>query len=189
MHEEEVRGEVRRWVKTNFVGPDDDGLWLEPGMEFRSRKQWWGNEGIRPHPHLGVDLPVGLGRLVRAIFPGRIEEIIPHGSGAEAHAQGLDLVARTILIQSDIVNASNEKLVVMYGHLDVAEPIDAKYRLHVDANTGIGFVANAPAGAHKPRPHLHLTLAWASGVLTWHELNWNAVGTDERAFLRAFSPL
>ncbi len=150
--------------------------WLfQPGMEFNSRRTWWGEQQPRSCPHEGIDLccfedsrgqfrQVGPDLQIPATLAGKILKLAG------------DFLGESIYLSHEIMAADGRRLCTAYGHtrplasLQVGQPVAA----------GEIIAALAAAQGKKTRvpPHLHLTLAWIPLALDPDRLDWQNLGRD-----------
>jgi hypothetical protein len=150
--------------------------WLfQPGMEFNSRRTWWGEQQPRSCPHEGIDLccfedsrgqfrQVGPDLQIPAALAGKILKL------------ARDFLGESIYLSHEILAADGRRLCTAYGHtrplasLQVGQP--------VAAGEIIAALAAAPGKKTRVPPHLHLTLAWIPLALDPDRLDWQNLGRD-----------
>ncbi len=150
--------------------------WLfQPGMEFNSRRTWWGEQQPRSRPHEGLDLccfedsrgqfrQVGPDLQIPSTLAGKILRLAG------------DFLGESIYLGHEILAADGRRLCTAYGH---TRPLaELKVGQPVAAGEIIATLA-APRG-QKTRvpPHLHLTLAWIPAALDPDRLDWQNLGRD-----------
>jgi hypothetical protein len=157
---------------------------LHPGMLFQARRQWWGQEKNRPHPHEGLDLcwfedTVGRRQdldhstVIPAPFAGTVVKISP------------DFLGESIFLAHALDQATGRRLYIAFGHT-APRPGLAAGQSVVQADI-IGSIS-APANRRSSvPPHLHITLAWLPDPLDPEQLAWDTLGTDPT--IRLVDPL
>jgi murein DD-endopeptidase MepM/ murein hydrolase activator NlpD len=148
------------------------GWFFYPGMEFGSRKTWWGDKRKRTRPHEGTDL---------CFYSGVAESIFHVDGGAKIPAlyDGIvvkiiaDFIGRSIFIEHRFPHNDRDRFLTVYGHVKPGEGFETGRS--VKAGEVIATLAS-PDGSKAPLPHLHLTLALyrapiRNDILDWTTLN------------------
>ncbi|MFH2011599.1 MAG: hypothetical protein ABIJ37_02670 [Pseudomonadota bacterium] len=168
-------------------GLDESGFkeWVFcPGMLFNSTDKWWGGQGKRDKPHEGLDLcfyrdkeetvlHLGKKTKVPVIYDGIIVGI------AE------DFLGKSVIIEHLFPDCNNKRLCAIYGH---TIPEDNIYiGKFVQEGDIIASLADSNRLKTDILPHLHISLGWASEVVSYERLNWGNI--DNPNTLTLMDPL
>lgn len=157
---------------------------FRPEMLFHAEDKWWGNQGMRDHPHEGLDLCLfrdGEERIFRfgekikipAIYDGKVVKILN------------DFLGKSIFMEHDLPNNDNIRFVTIYGH---TSPNDDLRVGRIVKQGEIMTTLAHPSRSNTPiLPHLHLTIGWSSGPISYDQLNWETIG--DQTLLTLVDPL
>ena len=145
-------------------------------MMFTARQKWWGDHGVRPTEHEGVDFTAFLdddkrehrleaGLLVPPLFNGKVVQIID------------DLLGRTIIIDHAIRDRDGLILHAFYAHL-TPQPTISRGTV-IETASILGTIA---PGTTCPA-HLHISTAWCARDLPLGKFSW------QTSSLQFFDPL
>lgn len=146
------------------------------GMLFGSRKKWWGNPGLRPFAHEGLDLcffetPAGeLRRLdetigVPALYDGRVVHMTD------------DFLGRTVVFRHDFPD--HPPCLSLYGHLHPDR--DLKTGDHVRAGEIFARIAGFKDKKKLVVPHVHISIADPMRLPPANRLEWDFLNTVDRS--------
>ena len=159
--------------------------WLfYPGMLFDSLEKWWGNGGMRPSAHEGLDICLyrtGSGQ-VRRLSPDTMIPAIYEGTVVRLDD---DFLGKSVYVRHEICDDKGRQLFTIYGHTVPADHIRPGYALR----RGEVF-ASIPAFEKKKvriLPHLHLSVAWIPESFPCEALDWPVLG--ERGNIELLNPL
>jgi hypothetical protein len=166
--------------QVNRPRPDGFKQWLfHPGMLFRAREQWWGQELPRPTPHEGLDLcryedsdgkrrQVDQTMVIPAPFPGMVVKI------------SRDFLGQSIFLAHSEDTADGLRLYTAFGH---TRPVEGLAEGQAVAEADIIASVSRPARKTSVPPHLHLTLAWIPGNVGYDQLTWEFLGKSPEVHL------
>jgi murein DD-endopeptidase MepM/ murein hydrolase activator NlpD len=155
-----------------------------PGMLFAAPEKWWGDRGLRPRPHEGVDLCLYLDESGR-IFALDASARIPVMLDGTVRKIEKDYLGQSVYVDHAVDDGDGRSLWTMYGH---TAPLD-----HVRPGTSVRqgeIIASLPEKNKKatgPRPHLHLTIAWVYPERALRELGWETL--HDRGIALLIDPL
>jgi murein DD-endopeptidase MepM/ murein hydrolase activator NlpD len=150
--------------------------WIfQPGMEFNSSIQWWGDNKPRSSPHEGIDLC----RFENSA--GEVKEVngsirIPAAWAGKIRKIDHDFLGKSIFISHEIFDENAGQLYTIYGHTDPGAAIKAPGT--VRAGEIIGVIADPPERRTTILPHLHITVAWIPAWFPLEQLVWQNIGSD-----------
>lgn len=149
---------------------------FHPAMLFGAPDRWWGNGGARPGPHEGIDLCLFRDR------SGRVRALpastrIPAPLAGEVVKLEADFLGLSVFLRHEIRDARGRHLHSFYGHTRPLPGLGPHQRL----SAGQPFATLAPtkAGNGKPRPHLHISLAWVEERVPVSGLTWTTLRDRE----------
>lgn len=161
-------------VALNRPRLDNFHKWLFlPGMLFNAVEKWWGDNGIRPAPHEGLDLC-------------QFEEVsgkqktldwhtkIPAAFAGEVVKIDRDFLGQSIFIRHEIFDAYGRQLYSAYGHTRPEDTL--RVESQVAAGEAIATISDFPNPKLAVLPHVHLTFAWMPGDIDISGLNWDNIG-------------
>jgi len=149
------------------------------GMAFMDSHKWWGDKGIRPGPHEGVDL-----RRFR-LLDGRsyqvaAEMIFPSLLPGKAVTMFPDFLGETVIIRHDIQDANGWRLHSALGHTRPLAQVKKGERVLV----GQPVVQAAAVGPNQAvGSHLHLSLMWAAEGYEAESYSWKEIAGSEKIVL------
>jgi hypothetical protein len=153
---------------------------LQPGMLFSAPGKWWGDGGLRPRPHEGVDLHCYLNR---AGHPGRLEPgiLLPALATGRIIRIAEDFLGHSIFVIHELKDDSGKILLSIYGHVD---PL-----LSPEGEVVAGEILAAIARPRTPGvpAHLHLSMAWLPVDFPLNRLDWQTL--DEASGVILLDPL
>jgi hypothetical protein len=167
--------------------PRMDGFqgWIfHPGMLFRAREKWWGDQGPRAVPHEGLDL------YSFEAAGGRAQTVdhqtqIPAAFAGQVVKIDRDFLGKSIYISHAIYTAGGRQLLSTVGHTLPRDGLQTGQ--HVAAGEVIAMVAGFIGKKTNLPPHLHLTFAWVPKDFRLDQLTWNNLGHDPG--IRLIDPL
>ena len=161
-------------IKKNAIDKGAFKGWVfYPGMLFNSTEKWWGDQGKRDKPHVGLDLClykdqedtiIRLDEKVKVpvIYDGIVVSIID------------DFLGKSIFMEHLFSDRSDHRLCTIYGHTI------PKDHLHVGKKVKKGDVIATLADSRRSKtnifPHLHISVGWTSRVISYDRLDWENIG-------------
>ncbi len=150
------------------------GEWVfHPGMLFSGRHKWWGNSGLRPFPHEGLDILFYRDRdgIHRLLWPGAR---IPAMTDGEVVNVCTDFLGKSIVVLNAACTTKDTRVVCVYAHLTPDNRIEKGLPL----KKGELIAAIPPAAGDKSPvpPHLHLTVAEVPKCIPFRRMNWELFG-------------
>ncbi len=150
-----------------------------PGMLFRSPEKWWGNKGIRPAPHEGLDI------CLYATKDGRQMQFdkstkIPVGYNGKIVRIIKDFLGKSLYVRHDIQDDAGRYFYSLYGH---TLPSDS---LRKGSIVNAGDIIGTVSDIRKKTgilPHLHISMAWIPASRAPETLDWDTVGTSAEIIL------
>jgi murein DD-endopeptidase MepM/ murein hydrolase activator NlpD len=167
--------------------PRMDGFkgWVfHPGMLFQALGKWWGDQGLRPVPHEGLDLysfEAAGGRVKTVDHQTRI----PAAFAGQIVTIDRDFLGKSIYIRHAIFTAGGRQLLSAVGHTIPRDGLQTGQQ--VAAGEIIAAVAGLPGQKSNLPPHLHLTFAWVPKDVKVDQLTWKNLGHDSG--IRLIDPL
>lgn len=152
---------LNQWQNNNFH------RWLlKPGMGFTDQDKWWGDKGVRPIRHEGLDLTgfrddtggetqLAEGTIVPPLYEGKVVNIIA------------DFLGSTVIIDHRLNNQTGQTLHGFYAHLTPTSTLAPG--AIVRETEELGTIA---AGSHICPPHLHISTVWISQNFPTDQLSW-----------------
>jgi len=155
---------------------DENGFkeWIfYPGMLFNAVEKWWGDHGKRDKPHEGLDLCLyrdqrGNKRQldektkIPVIYDGTVVGIVN------------DFLGKSVIIEHDLTDSDHNRFCTIYGH------INPDKRLQNGQMVKEGDIIATLADLGNPKvtiiPHLHISLGWASKLISYDKLDWKTIG-------------
>jgi len=146
-----------------------------PGMLFNAVEKWWGNHGKRNKPHEGLDLCLYRDRRgnkrqldektrVPAIYDGTVVGIVN------------DFLGKSVIIEHDLTDSDHNRFCTIYGH------IYPRKRIQNGRMVKEGDIIATLADLHNSKvtifPHLHISLGWASKLISYDKLDWKTIGAS-----------
>lgn len=155
-----------------------------PGMLFHSQDKWWGNQGQRARPHEGLDLcfyrdrdnkifHIGQKSKIPAIFDGIVVRIID------------DFLGQSIFVEHRLHGFDTDRLYTIYGH--TIPDADLSKGTAVKQGDIIATIAGSNKSNTNVRPHLHISLGWSSEMISYDQLDWEAI--SNKGALTLLDPL
>jgi len=155
---------------------DEKGFseWVfSPGMLFKNREKWWGDQGRRETAHEGIDLLAykdsqdNINHLdetikVPAIYDGHVLKIMD------------DFLGKTVIIEHAL--EESRRLYAIYGHVTPLTNIQAGDGVR---KGDVIATISAPGPKAKIPAHLHITIGWASTPVPAARLDWNTIGCSD----------
>ena len=142
------------------------------GMLFGAKEKWWGDRGLRPRPHEGIDLCLytdKAGRPFRLVESSRIPVML---DGEIAKIEE-DLLGDSVYVGHPIDDGRGRRLWTVYGHTNPAEHIAPGRR--VQQGEIIATLTMVDGRTSTLFAHLHLSMAWVSTAIALHEINWETL--------------
>jgi len=166
----------KQLIRQNSLDVKGFDRWLfAPGMLFRSREKWWGDPGMRPKPHEGIDICFYADKS-KKVF--RLDETarIPVMYGGEIVKMEKDFLGISVYVSHEIFDTHNRQLHTAYGHTQPFSDMGPGTGL----KEGQAFAGISPITGKKNNmiPHLHLSMLWVEGTLSYGALNWEAMHRD-----------
>jgi len=155
---------------------DENGFkeWIfYPGMLFNAVEKWWGNHGKRDKPHEGLDLCLYRDRRghqrqldektkIPVIYDGTVVGIVN------------DFLGKSVIIEHDLTDSDHNRVCTIYGH------IKPRKRLQNGQMVKEGDIIATLADLNNSKvtifPHLHISLGWASKLISYDKLDWKTIG-------------
>ena len=172
-------------IRENALEDHDFNEWIFlPGMMFKAQDKWWGDQAKRDKPHEGLDLGLFRDRRKRirlfkentkipAMYDGRVVAIFN------------DFLGKSVIIEHAFPNSDNIRFCTMFGH---TKPHDG---LRVGKNVEEGDIIATLTDPSKFKanimPHLHLSIGWTTGYISYDKLDWQTIGASDT--LSLFDPL
>jgi murein DD-endopeptidase MepM/ murein hydrolase activator NlpD len=153
-------------------------------MMFRAQDKWWGNRGKRETAHEEIDLCLYKDRQDRihrfkentkipAVYAGKVVGILD------------DFLGKSVIIEHAFPQNSETIFCTILGHT----------KPHNDLYTGrivkegdiIATLADTRRSKSGIIPHLHISIAWTSGTISFDKLDWESIGASKAVAL--FDPV
>lgn len=147
--------------------------WLQPGMLFQSRQQWWGRKKLRASPHEGLDLCWYLDEAGNCRALDSATAIPVPFPGVIGHLCG-DFLGESIFVDHALPVRPGWRLVTAFGHTTPRAGLAVGQR--VMAGEIIATISSAVGRRSVVPPHLHLTLAEVPDAIPTVELTWARLG-------------
>jgi hypothetical protein len=159
--------------------------WIfSPGMLFNTWDTWWKGQAKRPKPHEGLDLCLYRNQADRIVSLDGITRVPVMFDGVVVKIFN-DFLGKSLFIEHRLPDDTDGRFIVIYGH---TAPCD---NLYVGKTVKQGEIIAAVAGAQSSganvSPHLHISLAWAAGPLSYDRLDWSTIA--DRRVLALIDPL
>lgn len=155
-----------------------------PGMLFNEMDKWWGNGGKREKPHEGVDfcfykthqdnvLQLDETIKIPVLYEGVVRKVMD------------DYIGRSVVIEHRFDKKDFPKFFTIYGHtIPICDLHDGQM---VREGEIIATLALPDKPQSKIPPHLHLSVGWTSGKISYDTLGWRIM--DKLKGLRWIDPL
>ena len=169
--------------KQRFAFPIDDSSvagfreWLFcPGMLFQAAGKWWGDRGLRPRPHEGLDL------LFYRDSENNLRQIdesleIPVMADGVVVSVIRDFLGKSIIVEHPSLSDKPGNILTFYAHATPRDNIHAGLALR--RGDIIASVAGPGRTATAMTPHLHISVARTRLPIAYDELNWDIIGATE----------
>lgn len=147
-----------------------------PGMGFGDCEKWWGDFGLRPAPHEGIDVCLyrtSRGELCR-IAPGAL---VPAMADGQIMACSPDFLGVSVFLRHDPCGPDS-CVFSIYGHSVPLPGIAPGRRVH--AGEAISTVAPVDPEKKALLPHLHLSIARIPTDIPTRDLSWKVCHGSER---------
>jgi hypothetical protein len=155
-----------------------------PGMLFDSLDTWWGNRRMRDRPHEGLDLCLYRDREDRILHLDEKTKIPVMYDGVVVRVMS-DFLGKSVIVEHKLQDNDKSKFCTIYGH------IIPHSSLSLGKVVKEGEIIANLADANKSKtlilPHLHISLAWPSNVISYNKLTWDEIGA--RTSLTLVDPL
>jgi len=161
-------------IHENALGEHGFKEWIfHPGMFFNAPDKWWGDQGKRDKPHEGLDLCLyrdRRGRMHRldektkipVIYDGIVVGIIN------------DFLGKSVIIKHDLTDSGDNRFCTIYGHINPHKGLHVG-RIVKEGNI-IATLADLRNSKVKILSHLHISLGWASKLISYNKLDWETIG-------------
>ncbi|MCP4664750.1 MAG: M23 family metallopeptidase [Deltaproteobacteria bacterium] len=175
------------FVRENALDKRGFKEWVfSPGMLFHALDTWWGDQGRRDRPHEGLDLcqyrdqrdrmhALDEKMKVPAMYDGIVVRIVH------------DFLGRSVILEHVFRNSDKGRFYTMYGH---TKPQGG---LHVGRIVKQGDIIATLADSTRSKagicPHLHVSLGWAPGPVSYDKLDWETIGASHTLALLDPLPL
>ncbi len=157
--------------KNNLVDRGFKEWFFSPGMEFNSLDKWWGDFKKRPRHHEGLDLclyrdrnnkikQVGEKSQIPAMYTGKVVGFIK------------DFLGESVILEHDW----SQRFCTIYAHTIPRRGLSVGDR--VNSGDVIAFVASKGGLKSGISPHLHITMGWVIGEMSYESLKWSILGND-----------
>lgn len=155
---------------------DEHGFkeWIfSPGMLFNATDKWWGDQGKRDKPHEGLDVCLYTDRRGKT---RRIDEKTKIPAIYDGTVVGIvnDFLGKSVIIEHGLTNSDNNKFCTIYGHIS---PLKSLYvgRILKEGDI-IATLADLRNFKVTTLSHLHISIGWASKLISYDKLNWKTIG-------------
>ena len=155
---------------------DENGFreWIfYPGMLFNAVEKWWGDHGKRDNPHEGLDLCLyrdqrGNKRQldektkIPATYDGTVVGIVN------------DFLGKSVIIEHDLTDSDHNRFCTIYGHINPGKRLqNGQMVKEGDIIATLADLRNLKVTIF---PHLHISLGWASKLISYDKLDWKTIG-------------
>lgn len=167
------------FIKVNELNSKDFDKWMiSPGMLFKARNSWWGEQGKRNGNHEGLDL--GFYQNQKNEIVGFDEKTkIPTTYSGVIVGIFDDFLGKSLFIEHGISDNELGRLCTIFGHVKPVENVYmGKKLMHGEPIATVAGVRKSSV-----RPHLHITIGWVKREITSEVLNWNVIGKSEEITL------
>jgi hypothetical protein len=168
---------AEHFITVNGLDRRDFQEWiLYPGMLFQASRMWWGERGMRPAPHEGLDLCLyrdWQGRVHRLDERYKIPVLY---DGVVVGIIG-DFLGQSVIVKHDIGATVGGGFCTIYGHTVPGGDICVGEA--VQQGEVIASVADASRSRSAAVPHLHISVGLASQVISYSGLTWETIGNPD----------
>jgi murein DD-endopeptidase MepM/ murein hydrolase activator NlpD len=147
-----------------------------PGMLFNALDKWWADQGKRKKPHEGLDLCLYRDRRNRVHRLDEKTKIPAMYDGVVVRIVN-DFLGKSVIIEHALSDSDNGKFCTIYGHTNP----HAGLRVGRIVKQGDIIATLADSGKSKANilPHLHISLGWKSGFISYDEFDWETMGVTD----------
>ena len=151
--------------------------WIfQRGMEFESHEKWWEDKGTRLIKHEGLDFCCyedRKGKLVN-LAENTVAPVMYDGIIVKIFA---DILGHSVIVEHDLQDKENN-LYSIYAHTLPVASLQTGSR--IEAGQPIAMIC--ATGKKNIRPHLHLSVIWASSSAI-NDLDWKSMHKEKRVTL------
>ncbi len=171
------------FVRENAL--DDSGFcgWVfYPGMLFNALDRWWGDKGKRGKAHEGLDLCLFRDRR------GRIQHLdektrIPVLHGGMVVGIINDFLGKSVIIEhAPAADGDDGRSCAIYGHTMPQDDLCVG-RVLKEGDI-IGTLADTSKTKANICPHLHISLGWTAGTISYVKLDWETMRASHNLTLQ-----
>lgn len=147
-----------------------------PGMRFDSPEKWWGDHGLRPYPHEGVDFCLYRDRAGQT---RRLDETsrIPAMHDGVLKAVFTDYLGKALIIEHDAVAGGDHRLLSVYAHTRPLPGIVIGST--IKEGDVIATLADTTGSKSGILPHLHFSLGIPAPFFSYDPFTWKTIQTPE----------
>jgi murein DD-endopeptidase MepM/ murein hydrolase activator NlpD len=151
--------------------------WIfRPGMLFNATEKWWGDQGKRDKPHEGLDLfiyrdlrentrQLNEKTKIPVIFDGTVKAIFN------------DFLGKSLIIEHNLTDINDNRLCTIYGHINPGKTLQLGSKVKEgDIIASLAHPGNSKATIFS---HLHVSLGWASKLISYDKLDWKKIGVTK----------
>ena len=157
-----------------------------PGMLFNAPDKWWGDRGKRDRPHEGLDLCLYRDRWDRILALDEKTKIPVMYAGTVVGVVN-DFLGKSVIVEHGLRDKDNRRFCTIYGHTNPSVDI------HVGRIVKEGDIIATLADSNRLKAdifaHLHISIGWASEVVSYDKFDWETIGASNTLTLRDPLPI